>query len=198
MNDLAIANLKHAVGFLQSAYTIVLALALSEAFKQFVADSGDRKIYWNRTFSLIGFLVQIFPFFHGMSRYLFKTYLAPNYPPDNWPVYLMSDGIVFLLMSGCFFVMSRSLSPDRWHRFYGSTGALLLVDSIWISAAIFRGVNINVWLWLNAILAVTMIIVYFVNRTRQDSLWPPAIYAFANLATTVTSYYVMKDFYFSA
>lgn len=198
MEDLAATNLKHAATFLQGAYTIVLALALGEAFKQFVADGGERNIFWNRSWSLVGFLVQIFPFFHGMSRYLFRTYLGPKAIPENWPAYLMFDGIMFMMMSGCFFVMSRSLSPDRWKRFYGSAGLLLAFDSIWICVAMWRGVpDVQTWLHLNGVLAVAMVVAFFIWRKTENSLWPPGVYAVANSVTTVASYYLMRAFYFS-
>jgi hypothetical protein len=174
-----------------------LALALSEAFKQFVADSGERNIFWNRSYSVIGFLIQIFPFFHGMSRYLFRTYLSPSASAQSWPAYLMFDGIMFMLMSGCFFVMSRSLSPDRWKRFYGSAGLLLVCDSVWIGVAIWRGVHVETWLYLNFVLGFAMIVAYLCWRKKEDTLWPPAVYAVANTATTAASYYLMQDFYFS-
>jgi hypothetical protein len=191
-------NLRHAATFLQGAYTIVLALALSEAFKQFVADSGERNIFWNRTWSLVGFLVQIFPFFHRMSRYLFRTYLSPKAIVGSWPAYLMFDGIMFMKMSGCFFVMSRSLSPDRWKRFYGSAGLLLIFDSIWIGVAMWRGVpHLETWLYLNCVLAWHMILAYLIFRERENTLWPPAIYALANTGTTIASYHFMREFYFS-
>jgi hypothetical protein len=198
VEDLAAANLKHAASFLQGAYTIVLALALSEAFKQFVADSGERNIFWDRTSSLVGFLVQIFPFFHGMSRYLFKTYLSPTSTPGNWPAYLMFDGILFMMMSGCFFVMSRSLSTDRWKRFYGSAGLLLTFDSIWIGVGISRGVKqIETWLYLNGVLVLGMSIAFLIWRKTERTLGPPVVYAVVNGATTVASYYLMREFYFS-
>jgi hypothetical protein len=198
VEDLAAANLKHAASFLKGAYSIVLALALSEAFKQFEADSGERNIFWDRTASLIGFLMQIFPFFHGMSRYLFKTYLSPNAAPGNWPAYLMFDGIMFMLMSGCFFVMSRSLSTDRWKRFYGSASLLLIFDSTWIGVGIWRGVKqIEMWLYLNGALVLGMLIAFFIWRKTEKSLGPPIAYAAVNGATTVASYYLMRNFYFS-
>jgi dolichyl-phosphate-mannose--protein O-mannosyl transferase len=76
------SSLSHAVGFLQAAYTIVLGLALTEGFKQFVPDR-DEEIDWDRFWPLFGFVFLIFPFFHGMSRYLYTTYLLPKIPPNS-------------------------------------------------------------------------------------------------------------------
>ena len=101
-------------------------------------------------------------------------------------------------MSGCFFVMSRSLSTDRWMRFYGSAGLLLVFDSIWIGVGLWRGVKqIEMWLYLNGVLAVGMLIALFIWRKSEKSLGPPIMYAVFNGATTVASYYFMRNFYFS-
>jgi hypothetical protein len=191
-------NLRHAVGFLQNAYTIVLALALTESFKQFVSDGPDSKIYKERSFLLIAFLFQIFPFFHGMSRYLYTVYLQnkPAIPPHS-AAYLMIDGVSFMLMSASFFVMSRSLSPDKWKRYYAGMLALLIVDSIWIGIGLHRGVH-EIWFWLvlNAILAVVMLCVSFVCRRKECSPWPGRITAFTLICTTTADYYKLQNFYF--
>src|ERR1700719_5182197 len=102
-------DLVHAVQFLQAAYTILLALAFGEAFKQFVPD-GDQEIRWDRLPLLLAFLFMIFPFYHGMSRYFYSTYLHdPTARLSPVAGILMFDGVCFLLMSACFFVLSRSL-----------------------------------------------------------------------------------------
>lgn len=190
-------NLQHAVGFLQNAYTIVLALALTEGFKQFIDDQRDRNIFWNRTWSLIGFLFMIFPFFHGMSRYLYSTYLAQGAAPASFEGFLMFDGIAFLAMSACFFIMSRSLQPDRWKRYYGALAALLVADSVWISVALWRGVEpVATWLYLNVILAVVLVVAFVFNRRDDETLLPPAIAAVTIICTTVASYFLMREFYF--
>ena len=190
-------SLSHAVGFLQNAYTIVLALALSEAFKQFVADSGDRNIHWNRSWSLIGFLFLIFPFFHGMSRYLYSSYLAKSETIQNAATYLMADGIAFMSMSAFFFIMSRSFSPDRWKRYYGALALLLVIDSVWIGFAYRRGVEVGTWFVLNVILGCVLAATFFFWRSQEETQWPPAICALTICATTIFSYFYMRDFYFS-
>ncbi len=116
----------------QRAFTIVLALALAEAFKQFIADKADkpedRVIHWDRLPALLSFLFLAFPFFHGMSRYFFVTYIHTTTPPPHYAVYLMIDGIAFLFESAMFFVMSRTLSAGQWRRYYLSVLLLLAID----------------------------------------------------------------------
>jgi hypothetical protein len=67
-------DLVHIAQFLQASYTILLALAFGEAFKQLVPD-GDQPIRSDRLPLLLAFLFMIFPFNHGMSRYFYSTYL---------------------------------------------------------------------------------------------------------------------------
>jgi hypothetical protein len=189
------SSLTHAVGFLQAAYTIVLGLALTEGFKQFVPDR-DEKINWNRFWPLVGFLFLIFPFFHGMSRYFYTTYLSRTTPPDYFAGYLMFDGIAFLLMSISFFALSRSFAVHRWRRYHGALTLLLLVDSAWICVVLYRGVEVSVWLWLNAVLAAVMISTYLWFRRNADSLWPVRICAMTICLTTIASYFLMTKFYF--
>jgi hypothetical protein len=78
-----LSHISHATGFLQAAYTILLSLALGEAFKQIISDDPDKEFRLNRLWGLAAFLFMIFPFFHGMSRYLFLTYLSPSISPQN-------------------------------------------------------------------------------------------------------------------
>jgi hypothetical protein len=190
-------SLQHAVGFLQNAYTIVLALALTEGFKQFIDDNRERNIFWDRTWSLVGFLFMIFPFFHGMSRYLYSTYLAAGVAPAGFAGHLMFDGIAFMAMSACFFIMSRSLQPDRWKRYYCALVVLLGVDSAWIGVALWHGVQpVRTWLYLNAVLAVVLAVTYYRSREHEESRFAPAAAAVTIFLTTLASYVLMQDFYF--
>lgn len=114
---------------------------------------------------------------------------------------LMFDGMCFLAMSACFFVFSRSLSPSHWKRFYGYLLGLLVVDSIWISVCMYRGIPLKPWLVLNALLAVVIIIVLMSWRRRvvQNALVlvsPTVVIAVSTLITTLLDYYTMRDFYF--
>jgi hypothetical protein len=189
-------DITHAVGFLQTAYTILLALALGEAFRQFILDRAEQNIQWNRLPALLGFLFLIFPFFHGMSRYFFVTYLTVGTDPTHYAAYLMFDGIVFMCLSAFFFGMSRSLSSGHWRQYYCFLLLLLFVDSIWVSVAIWRGIQLKPWLILNVALAAVLLIVFGLFRKKHDSLGPPIICATTIFVTTLISYIKMSHFYF--
>src|SRR5690349_3178439 len=133
--------------FFRSAFTVVLALALGEAFKQFVTDriAGEGRyqepkpdfpiILWTRLPALLSFLFLIWPFFQGMNRYFNKTYQSGSMP-QPYSLYLSIDGILFTVEAALFFVMSRALPVAKWRLFYLCTLGLLVVDSIWAGTAL--------------------------------------------------------------
>jgi hypothetical protein len=196
-------DLVHAVQFLQTAYTILLALAFGEAFKQFVPD-GDKDIRWDRLPSLLAFLFMIFPFFHGMSRFFYITYLhQPGGELATVAGFLMFDGMMFLVMAAIFFVLSRSLSLNHWSRFYIALLVLLTVDSVWIGVSLYRGADVLPWLILNVILAALLVIVLICWRNdkpydeiNSPPCLPSWICAIAIFGTTVADYIWMHKFYF--
>lgn len=191
----SVDDLKYGAAFVQGTYAILLSLALSEAFKQFVPDS-DKDISWNRLPSLLGFLFLIIPFLHGMSRYFYSDYFHVASAPPHFAKNLLIDGIAFMLLAASFFVMSRSLSPKHWRRLYCAVFFLLLVDSIWIVIAISHGVPIQSWLMLNGALFVVMVAVMLFIRS-SESIAAPIIFATVALCTTILSYIWTYSFYFS-
>jgi hypothetical protein len=188
-------DLIHLVQFLQTAYTILLGLALGEALKQFVPD-GDQSIKVDRLPLLLALLSMIFPFFHGMSRYFYKTYLA-HPEPKLGPVagHVMFDGLIFMTMASLFFVLSRSLSKLHWRRFYGFLLALLAVDSSWIIVCFQFGAEFLPWLWLNFALIVILTL-SLLRVWPEESRKPLWICTVATFCTTVISYFWMSNFYF--
>jgi hypothetical protein len=93
------------ITFFRNTFTIILALALTESFKQFVSDRGDKTdktlVHWDRLPSLLSFLFLVIPFFHGMSRYFFDRYVAGSLPvPYATP--LLLDSSVFVAESALF------------------------------------------------------------------------------------------------
>ena len=115
---------------------------------------------------------------------------------------LMFDGIVFMIMAAMFFVMSRSLSPSHWTRFFTALGLLLLVDSVWIGISILRGINLWPWIILNLILGALLVTIYsiFRNWTPGDRALgngPTLWCALATIGTTIADYFWMREFYFS-
>jgi hypothetical protein len=193
------ADYQDAVSFFQRAFTVVLALALSEAFKQAIADKASKPndpiVHWDRLPALLGFLLLIFPFFHGMNRHIFRAYLDVKSVPDFYSGFLMIDGIVFMLESAVFFVMSRALSPGQWRNFYWCVLTLMAIDTIWAILAQLRGAPVVPWIELNIALAVTFAAVLLFFRERE-SIIPPIISAATILVTTTVSYMLMWEFYF--
>lgn len=197
-------ELTHAVQFLQAAFTILLSMAFGEAFKQLVPD-GDQDMRWDRFWSLFAFVVMIFPFFHGMTRHFYITYLThPNVNLAIVELRLMFDGIMFLSMSAMFFVMSRSLTPSHWSRFFIAIGVLLLVDTIWSGVSIYCGIDLWPFIYLNGALAVALAIISLCYRRatlpgeKGKFSWGPTFCCAMACSTTTTITYIwMQNFFFS-
>ncbi len=125
-------------------FSIVLALALGEAFKQAVAEhrpgatsGGD--IQWDRLPALLTFLVLILPFYQGMNRYLLLTYGAvPASQHQYSAIALIIDGAAFMVELAVFFAMSRNLANSRWRYFYWIVLFLLVVDTLWGFSALLH------------------------------------------------------------
>lgn len=119
---------------LQRIFAIILALAIGEAFKQFVSDKGDEPgdphIHWDRAVFLLTFLFLVVPFFHGMTRYFHQQYMSQPLSP-HYASRLLVDCCVFTLESILFFVLSRSLSIKLWQTFSRALVLLLLIDAGW-------------------------------------------------------------------
>jgi nucleoside 2-deoxyribosyltransferase len=188
------------VNFFQRAFTVVLALALGEAFKQFVVDKAHRVedpvMQWDRTPALLAFLLLILPFFQGMSRYFFVTYEdSAKGLPNHYDLYLMFDGLVFMAESALFFIMSRALSAMKWRTFYWTVVALLGLDSIWGSIAMSHGASVLPWIVSNTIFG--LILLPILLRHKNDN-WAPQLGLFVILIRTLADYYSSWSFYFPA
>jgi hypothetical protein len=190
-------NVVHTVSFFQTAFTIILALALGEALKQFVSDGEEHPVHWDKLPSFLSFLLIIFPFFQGMGQFMFETYLNPATALKSPEGFLMFDGVAFLLESAIFFVMSRSLSAKHWRRYYGAVLLLLFADSIWAGVTYLRGIHVGFWLVLNAILAAVLLAVLWWEDRTRETLRPSIICAATVSLTTMASYIEMNSFYFS-
>lgn len=172
MAPLEADNLRDAIGFFKSAFTIVMGLALGESLKQFVAErvvkEGDRSIHWDRLPSLFSFLFLILPFYQGMSRYLYLTYIGSGDIPPHYSIFLMIDGVNFLVESALFFVMARSLAAVQWQRYYKCVLLLLLVDSVWVWASWwFHNSPTDSWMFLNVGFAPVVLLMLWVLKSRR-------------------------------
>jgi hypothetical protein len=189
------SDLIHAVQFLQTAITIVLGLSLGEALKQLVPD-GDKCIRKDRVPLLFAFFFMIFPFFHGISRYFYVTYLThPDLKLGTVSGHVMFDGLMFMVEAGLFFVLCRSLSPTHWARFYCFLLLLLLVDTIWaLTSLLDHNTPLISWVILNVVLAAILSVIYgwYTDPRAKPTTTPGWLCAIATFITTVVSYVLMK------
>lgn len=178
---------------IQSIYTIVLALAIAEAFNQAVKEAKPVEekhattlanwfdcVHPARFISLIVFLLLAAPFFQGNQKYLYLQYIEPLHqpvPPKSISAtWLNFDCLVFTLEAGLFFVMSRSLSARRWQQFYATIIVLMAVDFVWAVIEKWHGAVVpHEWLWFDliAVILLAVIIVldwFFIPYERGKEL----------------------------
>jgi len=204
---------------IQSIYTIVLALAIAEAFNQAIKETKPRAerhatslahwldcIHPSRFVSLIVFLLLAAPFFQGNQKYLYLQYIEPLHqaiPPKTISAaWLNFDCLVFTLEAGLFFVMSRSLSARRWQQFYATIAVLMLIDFGWAWLERWRGAAVpREWLWFDiiAVMMLAGIIVldrFFIRYERGKELnlycyWGISIVAILGL---IYGYFYQLDY----
>lgn len=204
---------------IQSIYTIVLALAIAEAFNQTIKENHPSSekhantftnwfdcLHHTRAVSLIVFLLLAAPFFQGNQKYLYLQYLdalhGPNPPKKISAGFLNFDCLVFSLEAGLFFVMSRSLSARRWQQFYATIILLLSLDFVWAVIEKSRGANLPTeWIWFDIIAAIilTAILVtdwFFIRYDREKEMnkycyWTISIIAILGL---IYGYFYQIDY----
>lgn len=185
--------------FFRGAFTIVLALALAEAFKQFVSDKADENepvVYWQRVPALVSFLLLIIPFYQGMSRYFFVTYADLSKLPQPYSIFLMIDSVAFLGESALFFIMSRALSYRRAFSFYAAVLALLYLDSLWSLIAYVHGASVVAWTALNLVFGGFVAGLLYFLRQPPTTLQLPLIGTGIMLVRTILDYVATWGFYF--
>jgi len=194
-------NVLDAIGLVQRFFAIVLALALGEAFKQFVADKAvkpeERVLHWDQIWALLSFLLLIFPFYQGMSRYLFQNYTDLPTMRQPYSRYLASDGVIFTLEAALFFIMARTLPVGQWRRFYTAVLILLLSDSVWgLASASLKNSPIEIWMILNAVFGGLLLIMIGIFWRLPRYYTPAIIGLVLILIRTVLDYYYSWTFYF--
>jgi hypothetical protein len=193
------AAMKSSIDSLEKLFGILLALAIGEAFKQFVSDRnepGARKIHWDRLFALVSFLVLIVPFSHGMTRYFYDAY---HDPPAGYWLHVVRDVVVFTAEGGLFFVLSRSLSSKEWRKFFSTAAILLLLDigwGSWVAAqgnhAVLKWVRVNV---VATTLLAGMIVIWRKLKETADNR-VAAVGMALMIGRMLADYYFNFDFYF--
>jgi hypothetical protein len=216
---MTIGSMTEIVEDIQSVYTIVLALAIAEAFNQTIKENhpetekrATRFINWfdcihhSRFVSLIVFLLLAAPFFQGNQKYLYLQYIEPLHGPNPPKVisanFLNFDCLVFTVEAGLFFVLSRSLSAHRWQQFYATVALLLLIDFVWAVIEKSRGAVIPAeWIWFDIIAAVILVGIivvdwFIIRYDREKELnrycyWTISIIAIAGL---IWGYFYQIDY----
>ncbi len=186
----------HTVTFFQGAFTIILSLSLGEALRSFVSDNPDHAMRWERVPAILAFLFAFFPFFQSMSQYLYVAYLDPDTALKFHRGYLAFDGLMFTFEAGCFFVMSRSLAPQVWRRFYSALLALMAVDIGWTGVNSFRNIHVGDWLWVNIGIVAAILVLMWLERGKAVSTRPVYVGLAVIAVATATSYWLERDMYF--
>jgi hypothetical protein len=199
------------IGFFQGVFTIVMALALTESFKQFVAEKPEeqaRHLRWDRFPALLSFLFLIFPFYQGMSRIFFNTYGDIAKLPQPYALHLMYDGIAFTVESALFFVMSRALSLAQWSRFYQAVLILLAWDSFWgLTRTSFQAGSIwavlqpdagpiRSWIILNIVGVIVISIMLLAMRGEKPTNKDAVFGSVLMFIRTFADYSLEWEFYF--
>ncbi len=196
MNEMVIQS---TIKSLQWIYAIVLALAIGEAFKEFVPSSGvapgERGIHWNRLPSLAAMLILIIPFYHGMARYFCEMYCAheTEAPYGKW---LLFDCGVFTVEASLFFLLARSLSRDLWLRFTLVVVILLCVDIEWGALVWkYRTSRVSDWVMVN-LWTVPFLGAVMLGFRKRSSWWPVLLTCLIIIARTGVDYWKGWEFYF--
>ena len=195
--------IKSAILALQQIYTVILGLALGEAFKQVVSENKDvlqRKVDWSKLPNLVSLMALIIPFLHGLNRYFFEVYIAHNdvYIAHNhgYGIYLLVDCIAFTIEGGLFFLLARSLSRAESTRFYFTVAILLCIDIVWGSFIWhFHTPSVKPWVIVNLIFGSLMIIILVLLRERA---YCQAMCVVLVISRSVCDYIFSWTFYFPA
>jgi len=180
-------------------FAVVLALAIGEAFKQFVSDKAekpeDRHIHWDRIWALVAFVLLIVPFSHGMARYFFETYQEAT-RPRPYALFLAADTVVFTVEAILFFVLSRALPRTQWRRFYITVSILLSLDILWGSFTAYHHAPM-MWSWVIVNLCTVPLLACFLFCYRQSGSTTGMIACSVLIACrTIADYALSFSFYF--
>lgn len=190
---------------LKGVYAIVLALAIGEAFKQFVVDRAnkpeERHVQFDRLPALLSFLLLVIPFYHGIVRYYFDTYSVPPLP-HRYGMWLSIDSFAFMMEAILFFVLSRSLSLVQWDSFYRTVILLCGFDMLWVLVGAFHNPK-TIWNWvlldIVTIVAIFLIHGHWRNFDRNPKKWvclPALLPVLVLFARGLIDYTVNRPFYF--
>ena len=187
------------VGSLQQIYVIILALAIAEAFMQFVAapisDPPQANIYYERLLPLLSFLLLVVPFYHGMSRFFTDAY-DPENMSQSYGGWLLFDCFVFTVEAGLFFVLARSMPRGFWLQFCSATILLFVIDIIWGAITwCCRTKVIGPWVIINLIAAPVLGVIRYIFRSNVSCLFVSSTFLVI-LTRTIADYWKCRHLYF--
>jgi len=161
---------ERSVGHLQTLYSLVIGLALTEAVSTFVLGPEHKPLSGstNQTQAwpmFLAFMATLVPFFHGANRYLDQTYIFqplddPPIRPRNFT--LLVDFIILFVEAGIFYWMALVLT--HWQQFFWVLIYLLAIDMAWLAFNLIYGTRQKAligWLCLNAGAVALMWIVMY-------------------------------------
>jgi hypothetical protein len=216
---MTVESMSQIVENVQSIYTIILALAVAEAFNQAIKENKPKDerpattlagwfdcFHHSRVVSLFVFLLMIVPFFQGNQKYLYLQYIellhGPKPPRSISALWLNFDCVVFSIEAGLFFLMARSLSAQRWQQFYATIIVLLSLDLAWAAIEKRRGSAVPPeWLWFDGLLALILAAIiamdWFVVRYDREKNFNRYCYWGASIVTIlglIFGYFYQLDY----
>lgn len=178
---MTVESMSEIVENVQSIYTIILALAVAEAFNQAIKENKPKEekpattlvgwfdcLHHSRVMSLLVFLMMIVPFFQGNQKYLYLQYIEPLHsasPPKSISaMWLNFDCFVFSIEAGLFFLMARSLSAQRWQQFYAAIIVLLSLDLFWAAIEKWHGSAVpSEWLFFDSLVILVLVAIIVID-----------------------------------
>jgi fumarate reductase subunit D len=155
----------------QWIYTVVIALSVGEAFKQFVPDRRLRQqksgVHWDQLPSLLSLLFLVVPFFHGMTRFFHIMYSKEKIN-ELYGAWLLVDCATFTVEAALFFVLARSLPTSLWSQFSVTVMVLLWLDIVWgVFTWKYRTSLISPWVIVNVCTMPALMGVFLFLRSRK-------------------------------
>jgi hypothetical protein len=134
-------RVERSVDRLQQLYAVVMALALTEAFKNIVTTTNIalpngsilEKALRTESWPFIAFLVTIVPFFHGANRHLDEVYIFGKSVVKDFA--LLIDFLFFFLHGAVFYWLALVIQHPR--HFFRVYCFLLVLDILWAVGVFF-------------------------------------------------------------
>ncbi len=191
----------------QWLYSLVLALALTEALKTFAGkrepeekESRGRSPDSSLPFdpwclpALASMVVLLVPFFHGMNLYLRRVYTGPP-EPAPYGGWLLLDSAVFMIEACVLFLLSRHMARTQWTTFYSLVAGLLAIDAAWgFFVWDVHGASTLRWAIVNSVAAPSLVTLR-VLLPKLD-IAGPLLCCLLVVVRSGADYLLSRDFYF--